>query len=339
MNGSITINRTVLSLVIPSLLFLGIILMIKSPIFPTDSDMVSLGITIDLLLTIPLIFYVLNRKTAIPNTTVLAIVAVGVVIGSVTLPKSNQFYLDFFKTWFIPVLELMVITYIVLKVKTSLKKYRDKDNTQLDVFTLLKEVCNSFLPSKLVYPIATEVAVFYYGFVSWKKKPLSHDEFTYHKQSSSIAILGALILMTIVETFALHILLVRWNPIVAWVLTGISIYTIFQIWGLIKSLSKRPVLLDKSQLILRYGLLNEANISLENIGHIEITERDLEGNKAIRALSPLDKLEGHNIIIHLKNECNVIGFYGIKKKCKSVALHLDDVELFKKRVNYFLHNN
>lgn len=339
MNRTVEVNRTTLSFIIPAVLFLGIILLVKSSVFPANSDIMNLGITIDLLLTVPVTYFFLARKTSIPNTTVVAVMAAGLLIGTFFLPKSSQFYLDFFKTWFLPVLELSVLTFIVIKVRSTVKKYRSQKHASFDFFTTLKEVCYSFLPARLVMPFATEVAVIYYGLISWKKRPLRENEFSYHKNSSGQAILGALILMTVVETSVLHLLLAKWSILAAWILTTISIYTILQILGLVKSLSKRPLVINDNTLFLRYGILNETNIDLMNIACIELSTTDLEEVSEIKNLSPLGKLEGHNAIIHLKKENILYGFYGIKKKFKAIALHVDDVKEFKNRIDNALIRN
>lgn len=328
MNKSFAANRIALSLIIPMAMFISIIFLIRSSLFPVQSEMVSLAITIDLLITIPLIYFFINRKTNIPNTTVIAVIAIGALIGTYFLPQGNQQYLDFFKLWFIPVIEIFVLGYIAFKIRSAIKNFKASSSGSSDFYTAIKETCYTFLPPKLVIPFAMEVAVIYYGFISWRQRPFAENEFSYHKNSSTQAILGAVILISFVEVFAIHFLLSKWSIVAAWILTGLSLYTILQIWGLIKSLSRRPISIDENRLHLHYGILNEATIELNDIESLELSSKDLEEDSEIKIFSPLGKLEGHNIIIHLKNENELSGFYGIKKKFKALAFHVDDVNLF-----------
>ena len=81
-----------------------------------------------------------------------------------------------------------------------------------------------------------------------------------------------LIFSIAIETFAIHLLLLKWSETAAWILTGISIYTAIQVFGLAKSITQRPIVikylaLDRS---LMYPLTNlpipyttEANVSIQ----------------------------------------------------------------------------
>ena len=43
-------------------------------------------------------------------------------------------------------------------------------------------------------------------------------------------------------------------------------------------------------------------------------------------------LGGHNMILHLKEEIKFSGVYGIKRKAKSLAIHVDEKGVFYKTV-------
>lgn len=55
--------------------------------------------------------------------------------------------------------------------------------------------------------------------------------FTYHRKSLYPALFLVVLLLIIVETLALHLLIQRWSPGIAWLLTGLSLYSIFWIIG------------------------------------------------------------------------------------------------------------
>ncbi|HFS67296.1 MAG TPA: hypothetical protein ENK67_03700 [Flavobacteriia bacterium] len=185
----------------------------------------------------------------------------------------------------------------------------------------------------MINPFATEIAVFYYGFINWKKDELSDNEFSYYKNSGIIITLIAFMMSGIIEIFVIHILLMKWNEIIAWIVTGLSIYTVIQIYGVIRAMPKRPIEIDKNGIILKYSILSETYIKFDNIETLEIFTKKIDKKGAIKYFSPFGKLEGNNIKIELKNEQIIEGLYGIKRKIKSFVLFIDEKEKFIEKIN------
>lgn len=339
MNRTVEVNRPLISFGIPFLAILFLVLLSKSSIFFTNPSVFSLAITIDLLLVVPIIYYILIRKTEIPKTTVVAVMVIGLLIGSYFLPKENQTYLELFKTWALPIIEVSILTYVIIKVRSAVIKYKNLTDKSPDFFTTLKSICYEILPKKLVLPFATEIAVLYYGFINWRKPRLKENEFTYHKNSGTLALLGVFILILCGETIALHFLLALWSSTAAWILTILSIYTAIQVFGFAKSLSKRPTSINHDSLSLKYGILNEVEISFPDIDNIELSKKQLDEKDVLtKRLSPLGELESHNLIIHLNKENELIGLYGIRKKFTVLAFHIDNNEEFKSQMDIVLQD-
>lgn len=309
------------------------VLISKSTIFNANPSILSIGITFDLLLTVPFVYFLLIRKTKIPKTTVVPFLIVGIIICSFILPTENQYYLNLFKTWILPIVELSILSFVIFNVRKGIIRFKQNKSESFDFFTTLKNTCYEILPKGLVIPVVTEIAVFYYGFISWRKRKLRENEFTYHKESGTVTLLIAIIFIVAIETVTIHILLAKWNTTVAWILTCLSIYSGIQIFGFVKSILKRPISIENNKLFLRYGIMNQTTIDLENIDSIEITSKDIELNKETRKLSFLGELESHNMVIRLKEENTLIGLYGIKRKYKNLALHVDNKIEFKNRIN------
>lgn len=316
------------------LLIIGLLVFItKSNIFSTNPTTLSIGVTFDLLLTVPLVYFLLIRKTNIPKTTVVPFLIVGIIICSLILPTENQYYLNLFKTWVLPIVELSILSFVIFKVRKGIKRYKLNKTESFDFFTTLKSTCYEILPKSVVIPVVTEIAVFFYGFVHWKKRKLKDNEFSYHKDSGTVTLLIAIIFIVAIETITFHILLSKWNTTVAWILTFLSIYSGIQIFGFVKSMFKRPISIENNKLFLRYGIMNETTIDLTNIDSIEISSKDIELNTETRKLSFLGELESHNVVIRLKKENTLIGLYGIKRTYRNLALHVDNKIEFKNQIN------
>lgn len=328
MNRTLTLNRSLVTFGIPLGSIGVLILVMNSPLLASEPTM-SLAITIDLLLTIPLIYFLLIRNTTVPKTTVVPMMILGTVVAIIFLPQDEQVYLSLFKYWVLPLIELSVVTFVVLKVRKAAKQYKIVKGTTPDFFNALREACSDILPQRLVWPFATELAVFYYGFINWSSRRVEPNEFTYHRNSGTPALFGAVIFIVLIETIALHLLVGHWYTVAAWILSGFSIYTALQIIGFAKSLSQRPIVINKRTLTLKYGILAEAEIQLKEIEEVTVSGQALEENALTKTLSPLGELESHNVIIRLKHEHALTGLYGFKKKFKTLGLHVDEPAHFK----------
>lgn len=108
MNKTVLLKRNLFIFGIPVLIMISMVLLTKSPAFLNHTNKLSVAITADLLLIVPFIYFLLIRKTAIPKTTVVPFVILGVVICSFIIPKENQDYLNLFKSYILPVIELTV---------------------------------------------------------------------------------------------------------------------------------------------------------------------------------------------------------------------------------------
>lgn len=331
MNRTIHINRNLINFGIP-LTLLGTLILLMNSSFLNGNDTLNFAITADLLLTVPLVYFLLIRKSEIPNTTVIPVMIIGLLVGSYFLPQESQTYLSIFKTWALPVIEISILTFVIIKVRRAIKKYKNLKGSTPDFYNALKSTCYEILPKKLVLPFATEVAVFYYGFMNWKTKEINENEFTYHKNSGTPALFGGFIMIIGIETVALHFLLARWSIVAAWILTALSAYTAIQVFGFAKSLSKRPISINKDSLTLKYGILNEVEIPFADIRKVELSRKSLEKNELTKTLSPLGELESHNVIIHLEKENELVGLYGMKKRFNLLGLHIDEPKEFNDRM-------
>ncbi len=305
----------------------------QSSLFIENPDYLSIGITFDLLLTVPFVYFLLIRKTNIPKTTVVPFLIIGIVVGSLILPKEQQHYLSLFKIYALPIIELLILGYVIYTIRKGVKAYKQNKNTSSDFFTVLTKTCNTILPKALVIPVLTEIAVFYYGFILWKKRKLKPNEFTYHKNSGTITLLVALLLIIAIETVTLHYLLMKWSEIAAWILTALSVYSGIQIWGFLRSMTKRPIIIGQERLYLRYGIMNETSICYEDIIEVVHTTKEIELNAETRKLSFLGDLEGHNLVITFTSKNTLTGLYGIKRSYSTLLLYVDDTAGFKAQID------
>lgn len=328
MDPTIRFNHPLITFGVPLLLMLSMALLSHSSWFLQHPETLSTAITFDLALTVPLVYLFLIWKRPVPKTTTIPVFVAGLILASYSIPAEHQFYLAIIKHWMVPVVELAALTLVALKAGKVRKAYKAQKNSSLDFHTAIRQVAREVFPQRVDKIFAFEISLLYYGFLHWKTRKLKDNEFSYHRKSGTVAILAVFIGIIWIETFVIHILLQQWSPLAAWILTGISLYSGFQVFGMLRSLSKRPVSIREGALMLRYGIMGEACIPLENIRSIALSSKQFNQDEHSRKLSPLGDLEGHNVLIHLKDKNLLEGLYGTKKRVTTIALHIDEKERF-----------
>lgn len=332
MNKNSTTNKTILALMTPLVLWAMMKLVIDYQNINIYNSF-DLIITLDLLVIIPGLYFLLIQNTKIPKKTTILVMILGFLLGIHILPKSSQNYLEIFKNWILPFIELTILISVLYQSKRGYSQFKKYYEDDPDFYNSLKKVCTELLPSKLVLPLTIEFSVIYYGFIKWSKMIPKRNEYTYHTKSGTPALIYSFIFLIIIETLVVHILLSKWSIIAAWILTILSTYSAIQFLGFAKSLLYRPIVMNKSSVILKYGILSEVDIMYENIRNIENTKKRFKTNQLIQRLSPLGDLESHNIIIELNNEVQIKGLYGSKRTCKTVLLYIDEPKYFLQNIN------
>ena len=302
------------------LVALGIV---SSEAFQTNPSVLAVAITVDLTLISPLLYLLLVRKTNIPSISVVPVFVLGLIISGLLLPSQHHATLDFIESWVLPIVELTAISIIFWKFVKLRKTFKARSAQHPDFFEAMKEAAKQVIPGKVSVFLATELSTFYYGLFCWRKPPLAPLEFTYHKKSGSVALLYTVMLVAMAETVILHLLIERWSETVAWILTVISIYTVFQVLGIVRSMNKRPIKMADGQIKLRYGMLSEVNLPFNQIASIEASTVDREWDKEVRKLTPFGDLESHNVILKVKEPQRISGMYGFKKSFRELAFHVD----------------
>lgn len=302
----------------------------KSSFFFKYHQELSKAIVLDLLVTMPFLYFLAIRKRKVPKLSVVSVFVLGVFTATYILPKDNQSLLLTIKTYFFPLLELAVFSFFLYKAHAVYKVFSKEEHSKLDFFDATSIAVKSVLPNKISFFLTTEIAVVYYTFFNWKKTKLKHNEFSNYKENGIKTLLFALIFIIFIETFVLHVYLEKFSLMAAWIFSVVSIYTIFQVFALIKSLSKRPFFIDNvnNQVVLRFGFFGIAKIPFSNINSVEMNTKDLPQGNSIVPFSPLGNLGGHNVIFNLKNNIEFEGFYGIKKVSDRIAVFVDDKNRF-----------
>ena len=327
MNRSLTLSFPY-KLLIPAVAFLSLVgFALLGNQFVANSNL-TIGVTLDFCFTIPLLYFLAIRKSSIPKITVLTVFVFCLFTATVLIPESEQLVLSQIKFYAIPLVELGVFTFIVIKAGQIIVQMKTSDHAEW--YDGILKACDEIFPSRIGAVLATELSVIYYSFFSWRAPIIKENHFTYFKKNGIKSVIGAFVFVILIETIAVHLLVGQWSVKVAWILSALSIYTCFQLFALVKSMNRRLSFIDyKNQTLnLRYGFFNHVKIPIRKIETIESNRRTLPDDKSILQFSPLGMLDSHNIILTLNEDHTMNRMYGLKKEFKKLAIYIDDKEKF-----------
>lgn len=324
---------------LPILFVLSLVMLVNLPFYQTAPASLTYAVIFDLLLTTPLIYFLIIRKRDIPKITVVSVFMVCLMIAHYIIPPAQQTFLNQIEFWLVPLVEFGVISVVIFSAQKTIRQFKAEKKATPDFYTALRQACKAVLPKRVAAVFAMEIAVVYYALFSWTAKPTAKiNEFTSFKKNGITSVVYALMMIFLAETFAVHMLVDRWSPLVAWVLTWFSLYTCLQLFALVRSLPMRLSYIDKMarKLYLRSGFINETMIDIDTIVAIQLTARSLPEDGSIVKFSALGGMDTHNIILHLKKETILQKIYGLQKPFKSLAIYMDEKELFVHQLNGLL---
>lgn len=322
------------------LIFLSCFLITLSSKYKVDSQLLSNGILVDLLITAPLVYFLAIRKSNISKLTVTRIFIAGLLFAGLILQSHSNPILQIIKTWISPVIETIVIFIICKKFYVANKNAKIKNNNKIDFLLHCRIAMFEIVGNeKVANIISSEIAVIYYAFFSIKDKSIDYKiKFTSYKENGLPIVLIAILSIFLIETTGLHFLLSLWSKTIAWVLTGLSIYTCLQLFAHIRALKARPIIINDNSFEIHNGLAGDAFIQFDNIEKIELSNKKPIGRESIK-ISLLKSLENHNIVVYLRNSIETTKIFGIKKQTDTILFFVDKPKEFIKEVTTRLTNN
>jgi hypothetical protein len=218
--------------------------------------------------------------------------------------------------------EIGLLTWISVKTWRAVRRQGGSGDT----LERLRSVAGEVLPVRRVAEIvAFELAVLYYALLSWRRKvqepPRMVEAFTYHRKSGYGAIVFAILVMMAAEGIPVHILVLRWSPVAAWILTILTAYGMVWFIGDWRAARLRPILLDADEIRLRVGLRWTVTIPREQIAAIH-RKRPSNSEPYLRASLPGTT----PLWIELTEPVTAKGPYGIQKTARWISLNVDDPE-------------
>jgi hypothetical protein len=135
----------------------------------------------------------------------------------------------------------------------------------------------------------------------------------------------------LIETVAIHLLLVRRIPWLAWTLTALSVYAVVWLVRDYLAMGSHALSVDGESIQLKVGRRFDLSITRSQIARvIQPTFRDLPtpGTNQGRDFLNLTKPGAPNVLITLREPVRVRLPGGMHRQVQRLALHLDDAAAF-----------
>jgi hypothetical protein len=321
---------------IPVLIYVICFFVTSTSTYRIHEKLASLAIVFDLIVIAPLAYFVFIRKTRVPILSITRVFVAGTILCGLFIHTQSNPILSFIKFWILPVIECLVVFTVARNFYEANKKAKNEKTGKIDFLLHCKKVLIDVTGNERFGNIlSTEISVVYYSLFGRKDNTADYSSrFSSYKESSSTMLLAVIIFLLLIETTSMHLIITMWSHSMAWLFTGLSLYTCLQLFGHIKAKRARPILINSDTIEIRNGLAGDVIIQKSNIESIELSSRHCSEKGTVK-MALLTKLEDHNLTITLKESVEVIKMYGIKKRANKILFFVDKPKGFLSSISLF----
>lgn len=288
-------------------------------------DVVAVGMTLDLVVVVPLAFYLLVvRRRGWPVVATVPVFVLSLVAAARIIPAGHQQPLRIAELLAIPA-ELAVLSWIAWRAHGALQAAR-RDRTADPLQLLQRAAIGLLREARAAGVLATEIAVLYYGFGSWKTRPHAPEgaaAFTHHRRSGHLAVVCAFVMVMAIEGLAIHLMVALWSGVAAWFLTVTTAYGALWFLADARATVLRPILVDEEGLLLRAGLRWTVRVPRHEVAAIRHS-KPAYGRESLN----LTLLGAPTHWIELATPTLAEGPYGMRRRVRAIGIQPDASEEF-----------
>lgn len=305
--------------------------LVRSHLFASNPDLASWGVTFDLTVTIPAIYWlVMVRSGRARAATIAPVFVAGAAIAAILIPRDQQHFLHQLRVVAAP---LDIIT-IGLVLRRLLDMRRRTDG--LDAEASIRRAAHAAFGDNAVgAAVASEISIAYYALFCWRRQPAVPPDahaLTVHQQSGWGSVVACIIVVFAAESVGMHLAVQLWSAKAAWMVTALDIYGMLWIIGDYHALRLRPTLVRGDTIEIRHGLRWSVTIDRRNIAAVELVRSEAEWKR--RGTLKLALIDEPQYLIRLRAPVIAIGMIGLRKKIDSIAVRPDDPALFEQALGW-----
>ena len=269
------------------------------------ADLGTWGVTFDLTITIPLLYYwFVVRSGRATAASLLAVFMVCVSAAKIVVPHSP--FLHDLRFIAAP-LELVVVALIARRMWRR----------------------EPILPGRIGAFVAAEIAIVTHAIFGWRMRrdvPANATAFSIHERSGWGSIAACILVLITTESIGVHLLLAHWSTKAAWIMTALDFWGMLWILGDYHGLRLRPSLATDDALEVRIGLRWRLAVPWSEIASVEpIASGSFEKKRGVLKAALLDE---PRLMIRLRRTLTAHGLAGIQKAVDAIAILPDDEAAF-----------
>lgn len=283
------------------------------------------AVAFDLLVVLPGLFYLcVVRPYRLPLSTVAAAFGGGLALSHWLLPAAGLPLLAW-AGWLAQALEVLTLGYTAVRLRRIGRGYRQARQQSADFVENLHAAMQPVLGS-LTAAVATEVAVFRYALLGgWAAPEVGPGDvaFSVCQKSGFWALLAAFGGLSVLEMAAAHLVVGHWYPRAAWVLTGLSGYSVLWLLAHSQAVRCRPLLLSGTALVVRVGLVWRVAVAKNQLSSVQkITDVPPPAPDLLNAARLL--LVPPNLLLTFAAPQVVRGPFGQQRTVRRLAIYVDE---------------
>jgi len=286
----------------------------------------TLYIFLGIILMVQIIYYMLFNRTKIYSKSTI----ITLMLWTTILTYGYFNYFNFahpkYLIYLFAILEGLFFIYFVYKLNKIIVVYKvNKNKYYYPDEALHYSIEKIFGTHPILKILFSEVSLFLYAILGWKLKVDSSkgDLFYYYKTTQYIVLFWVIFISTIFTIPVFHFLLIQWSPVIAWIVTGVTIYSLIWFIGDYYMIKNKPIILTDSQLIIRIGSRWSTDIDLSNIKTIKISTSDTPEEYEI-----LSTTNETNTLMDLHKPIEIKGLFGFTKITSNLVLYVDEPHKF-----------
>jgi hypothetical protein len=300
------------------------VLIARSQVFAANPDIAAWGVTFDLTVTIPLLYWWMIVKPGRAHAiTIAPLFILGTLAAGWLLPRGQRDFVEQLRMIGLPLVELFVIVAVVARVRALRRSRSGSTDAYERIAHSVRAIAGD---SRVAEVVASEMTILYYAFFGWTKAPDNRDghNFTVHQRAGWATVVACIIVLVIAESIGMHLLISMWSPLAAWIWTGLDIWAVVWLLGDLNGLRLRPSWIDADGLHIRYGLRWSVTVPFGDIAAVAEVRAESEWKR--RDVLRVAMLEEPRWLIQLRTPVTARGMAGLRKTITGIALLADDDE-------------
>jgi hypothetical protein len=300
------------------LILLTCVAIVRSQAFARNPDVAAWGVTFDLAVSIPLLywFFVVRSGKARPLT-VTPVFLIGTTIAALLIPRAQQDFLHQLGRVFGGAAELLLLIALTRRILAARKAGIASSDPYARIHFAARTLAGD---GRIADFMASEVAMVIYALTGWWKRPEATPgrTITFHERNGWGAILVCIFVLLAAEGLGMHLLLGLWSAKAAWIWTLLDLWAALWLLGDYHALRLRRSYLDDDALHLRVGLRWSATIPRANIAAIEAIHDESQWKR--KDVLKVAILDAPTWLVTLREPAEVSGLAGMTKTISALAL-------------------